>query len=261
MAWSLVTVGGSRLLPGRSRMWHPPLAEDAWGNLLEEVAEAAGEFDIHTVYQRPDKRQGLAMVLVAGDRSVGFVKARSDDHSGIDREEAALGLAERSAVRSFVAPRLLGSGTVAGWRYIVLSPMPPRMHRMPKDAPSQAVHEDIRTALSELPSPADPPTGWEPSHGDFAPWNLRQIGDATPWLVDWESVGWAPPGADQVFYGAAAAAVGRSVARTPSDNAEAVSFWSQEVERRNRAKLASGLDLDRFDRRLLAALRPVGERL
>ncbi len=255
-AWALVSVGGTRLLPGRSRLWNPPLPEENWRTLLGEVSEAVGSFDCHTVYERPDGRQGLSTVLLAGDRSIGFLKARADDHGGLIREELALRLVEDSTVRSFAAPRLLGSGVVAGWRYHIAGPMPPRMHRMPKGAPSRAVFEDIKAVLGGLESPPNLPNGWEPCHGDFAPWNFRQIGISKPWLTDWEEAGWGPPGADEVFYGAAAAAVGRPIATTVPNATEAMAFWRNKVEGHNRAKLAGGLELNRFDTRLLNALQP-----
>ncbi len=253
-AWGLVALGGPRLLPGRSTPWQPPFAPDEWHTLLEEVKSATGPFDGHTVYERRDKRQGLLMLLLNGDRPVGFLKARRGDTAGLAREEEALHLAERAAVRAVGIPRVLGSGTVAGWRYLVTTPLPPRMHRMPAAAPSQAILDAIGTTLAGLDRPDDVSAGWDPCHGDFTPWNLRQIGDSPPWLIDWEDAGWAPAGADQVLYLASAAAVGRPVGTIPGNAAEAVAYWWEEITRRTKDKLAEGIELRNIDYGLLAAL-------
>jgi len=253
-AWGLVTLGGPRLLPGRTRGWQPSLAADDWAQLQDDLTATVGPFDSHTVYERRDNRQGLLMLLLDGDRSVGFVKARAGDTNGVVREEEALLLVERAKVGSFVAPRVLGSGTVAGWRYLVTSPMPPRMHRMPKAPPRAAIYDDISLALGDLDKGPDAAEGWLPFHGDFTPWNLRQIRDATPWLIDWEDAGWGPPDADRVFYEASAAAIGHPVSNAPLEDSEAVSYWWDEMNRRTRDKLADGIELGRIDYGMLDAL-------
>lgn len=253
-AWTLVSLGGPRLLPGRSRPWQPPLPAEQWAALQTDVASAVGRFDGHTVYQRPDGRQGLLMVLLDGDRSVGFVKVRGDDTAGLLREEAALLLAERADRGSFVTPRVLGSSTIANWRYLVLSPMPPQMHRMLRHTPDPAVFEDIAVLLGGLEKPSHVPSGWEPMHGDFAPWNLRRIGEARPWLTDWEEADWGPPDADRVYYEASARAIGHPVSSEPLGDIEAVRYWRHVVERRRDARQAQGLKAGRFERNLLDAL-------
>lgn len=194
------------------------------------------------------------MLLLNGADSVGFVKARRGAAAGLDREETALELAESAAVRSFRTPRVLGSGSVAGWRYVVTSAMPPRMHRMPDGAPAPAVLEDIAVALAGLDRPDDTPEGWKPFHGDFTPWNLRRIGDTTPWLIDWEDAGWAPPQADAVLYLASAYALGRPVGDIPDDAAEAVDYWWDEITRRTNEKLANGLEPQPVDYGMIEAL-------
>jgi hypothetical protein len=254
VAWTLAKLGGARLLPGRGRSWDPPFATDSWQTLLRELAAAAGPFDSHTVYERRRGRRGLLMLLLDGDRPVGFVKAAEEDPPGIAREEEALLAAERVGVDSFLTPRVLGSGLIAGWRYVVASPMPPLMHRMLSQAPAEAILEDIALVLADIERPADAPSHWQPFHGDFAPWNLRHIGGGTPWLIDWEDAGWAPPRADWVFYVATAAALGYPITSDPLERTEAVEYWWEEVDRRAREKLDSGLALRQLDYGLMEAL-------
>jgi hypothetical protein len=65
-------------------------------------------------------------------------------------------------------------------------------------------------------------------HGDFAPWNLRQLHRNSLVLVDWEDAGWAPPGADEVFYHATQAALRHRVAERCATD-EAVQFWRERL--------------------------------
>lgn len=254
VAWGLVTVGGAKLLPGKAASWEPPFGSEGWNQLLEQLHDIAGDFDSHTVYERRRLRRGLMMLLLDGDVPVGFVKARELPGSGIDREEKALGLVEEMAPRTFQAPRVLGSGEVAGWRYLVTSSMPPKMHRMIEGRPPASMLDEVATALSSLRRAATVPDHWLPFHGDFTPWNLRRFSTGLPWLIDWEDCGYAPPGADETLYLATAHAIGNALAQVPLPESEAVDFWWAEMNRRIREKLEWGLELRQLDHGLLEAL-------
>jgi aminoglycoside phosphotransferase (APT) family kinase protein len=93
------------------------------------------------------------------------------------------------------------------------------------------------------------------SHGDFTPWNLRDRRSAVPALLDWESVRFAPPGADLVLYIASARAIGRntrSPERTLTDEARA--FWIGKVEERIEAAEQAGHVADPLNTRILEIL-------
>lgn len=254
LAWTLVSAGGSRLLPGRTGDWEPPFAEDHWHELINQVRAIAGNFDSHTVYERRRGRRGLMMLLMDGDRPVGFLKARENPGDGVVREEEALRLVEKSRPTTFVAPRVLGSGEVAGWKYLVTSPMPARMHRMIEGEPPTAMVEEIRSTLDELERPAKAAAEWEAFHGDFTPWNLRRIGSSVPWLIDWEDCGYAPIEADQTLYLATAYAIGKTLSPIPLPASDAVRYWWEEMNIRIREKLDWGLELRQLDHGLLEAL-------
>ena len=254
IAWALVSAGGARLLPGRTGSWDPPLPPEDWETLLAELKAAAGDFNSHTVYERRRLRRGLMMLLLRDDRPVGFVKAREYPGEGVVREERALRLIETAGSNSFRAPRVLGSGAVAGWRYLVTSPMPPQMHRMIKPRPTTALLDEIQELLTPLPRPDSTPEHWAPFHGDFTPWNLRTFGQGLPWLIDWEDSGCAPPGSDEVMYLATAHAVGHTLSNIPLPRSEAVEYWWAEMDRRIREKLEWGLELRRLDHGLMEAL-------
>ena len=77
-------------------------------------------------------------------------------------------------------------------------------------------------------------------HGDFTPWNLRQLESGELVLLDWEEAGWGPPGADAVLYRAAASALSQSYT-APCSDGEAIQFWRARISKR---------DGDARDRRL-----------
>lgn len=253
-AWALVAAGGPRLLPGRTSTWEPPLERDDWQHFLSELSAIAGTFDSHTVYERRRGRRGLMMLLLAGDDPIGFVKARELPGNGVIREEEALRLVAGAGPETFQSPTVLGSGEVGGWRYLVTSPIPPRMHRMIDGIPPAAMVDEIDSILSGLSRPSDVPGHWRPFHGDFTPWNLRQIDNHRPWLIDWEDSGFAPPEADMTLYLATAYAIGKQLAEVPLARSEAVEYWWTEMNRRIREKLDWGLELRQLDHGLIEAL-------
>lgn len=254
VAWGMVSLGGARMLPGRAAPWQPPVDPAEWAQIIDHLREVTGGFDSHTVYERRRGRLGLMMLLLRGDQPVGFVKARELPGDGVVREEAALRLVADAAPTTFQAPQVLGSNQTAGWRYIVTTAMPPRMHRMIEDAPPQAMLEEISSILGGLPRPDAVPAHWVPCHGDFTPWNLRRIATGKPWLIDWEDASYAPADADEVMYLATAYAIGRKLSQIPLPRSEAVDFWWHEMHRRIRQKLEWGLELRHLDHGLLEAL-------
>jgi len=94
------------------------------------------------------------------------------------------------------------------------------------------ISRDIGEALADyLPNIAVDPS-WRPMHGDLSPWNLRRRRGL--FLVDWEDAGWGPPGADEVYFEAAATVVcGRAARRDWSP--AAVDFWINALTERCRS--------------------------
>ena len=109
----------------------------------------------------------------------------------------------------------------------------------------QVIAQEIGAALSSLPRPDGVPSHWRPMHGDFAPWNLRSFGRGNLFLIDWEGADWAPRGADEVFYQAAAATLG-FMEPDCEEFIEAINFWKKTFAGPNSetdrdGKLMSGL--------------------
>jgi thiamine kinase-like enzyme len=112
------------------------------------------------------------------------------------------------------------------------------------------LERDIRRSLSDwLPSPAGTPDHWVPIHGDLTPWNLRRTtysrgSDSRPFLIDWESTRWGPPGADTVYLWLSSAASDiRASARaarrqvlelSPDNREESRAFWFEIISARSR---------------------------
>lgn len=251
--WALVKVAGPRALPGKSVDWTPPLDPNDWQQFLDALRQATGPFDCHTVYERRRGREGLLMLLMRAGRPVGFVKSRRGSGREVEQERRALDALERAAPRTIQTPRVLGAGQVSDWYFVVTTAMPPEMHRMLEEAPAAAINEDIEDALAALTKPEDTPAHWTPFHGDFTPWNLRRFKTGVPWLIDWEDSGWAPPGADAVFYRASASAIGRPVDDRPIDDDEAAAYWRDWVKDRTAANVAAGYELRPLDIGLLKA--------
>lgn len=221
-----VRFAGPRVLPGRARPWSAP---DSWHALAERLSMELGEFHDAVIYERsqPD-RAGFAVLLLRDGRPAAFVKLQPSSGSQLVREADALEAMRRSGPTSFSVPALLGTGTAASWSFVALEPFPVALHRPPDAPPLDLITKEICTGLGELPKDTATPSHWTPMHGDLTPWNLRQFAGGRRVLIDWESAGWGPPGADVVLYRATAAALGDEPDDL-GDFPEAVEFWRRRL--------------------------------
>lgn len=227
-ARACVVLFGPTALPGRSFRWLP-MDEMEWLELSDIWRREIGEFDDVAGYSRlGPSRTGLALLLLRAGSAIAFVKLRQGECGSLLNERLALDAVWSYRPRSFQVPQPLQWGSAAGWHYLISAPLPPGLHRPPTNPPLRAILEEVEAALAGLPKSMATPDHWRPMHGDFAPWNLRQFDRNSLVLVDWESAGWAPPGADEVFYRATQAALRHQVAvRCATD--EAVQFWRERV--------------------------------
>jgi hypothetical protein len=248
-AW--VALFGPRALPGRSFPW-VPVGDGGWPELSDMWRRELGEFDAVAGYSRTQaSRGGVGLLLLRKDSPIAFVKLRQGDDGQLANERCALEAAWKYRPRAFEVPEPLAFGSVGDWQYLAAAALPSGLLRPPRLPPLRAILEEIEAALGDLPRPPGTPDHWRPMHGDFAPWNLRQLRGGALVLVDWENAGWAPPGADEVFYRATRAALQHQVADR-SDAREAVQFWRQRVQaQRENAR----------DRRLAEALGHVFGRM
>lgn len=248
---ALVRRLGPAAAPGVSREWRPPMEVGTWRALFCEWAGVVGEIDECAVYERVQReRGGLSLTLLRGGAPAAFVKLILGVTPTPGNEGLALRRIEEAAPRTFRAPRLLQAGSVAGWSYLVLTPLTWGIHSPALRVEIGAVAAEIEGALAGLDKPAGVSAHWRPMHGDLAPWNLRVVtGQEKPVLYDWEHAGWGPPRADEVHYRATRAVLlGRAdpSLRDPRLE-EARRYWMSQISARRNGS--------RRDRRLAALLR------
>jgi thymidylate kinase len=254
-AWMAVTLCGPRVLFGRSAPWRPSIDPGVWAELCAMWCARLGPFDSMAVYERRQaSRPGLALLLLHRGIPVAFVKMRASGTESLCEEAGAHTAAWKARPRSFFVPEPLLSGTIGGWDYFAIAPLPPRIHYPPDDPPVDAILSEVEGALADLHRPSDVPVHWRPMHGDFAPWNLRRVEGGGLVLIDWERAGWGPPSADRVLYRATEAVL-RGTMTEPTGALEAIRFWQWQVANRPES------DIDHaFTRALQARLRAMEQR-
>ncbi|MGH8935436.1 MAG: phosphotransferase [Acidimicrobiia bacterium] len=232
LAWAGIRLAGPWVIPGRRLPWSPPMDTAIWRELRRRWRDELGEFDSLAIYERAQaSRLGLATLLLAQGRPVAFVKLRLHASAELDSEARALQLMLGGRPEPFSVPQLLGTGAFSGWHYLACAPLPPGIHHPAHSPPLKSIVVRIEEGLASLERPAGTPSHWRPMHGDLTPWNLRRAGPERLVLTDWEEAGWGPPGADEVLYRTAEAALWRRRAGV-SDHIEAVRFWRERVAAR-----------------------------
>ena len=244
IAWRTVGFLGPKTTPGKPVEWQPPVKPGIWETMKSEWRRLVGRFDEVAVHERiQQSRGGFAGTLLAEGIPAGFVKVRDGESAPMLNEHRALEAMGSSRPRFFEVPRPLAVGKVAEWNYLLTAALAPDLHRMPVEPPLPAIVGEIRAGLEALSRPANIPAHWEPMHGDFTPWNLRQRRDGTLFLIDWEDAGWAPPGADEVYYRAVVQFLSRKSGECDGQSDEAGQFWLNRIEAR-RAQAGDAKDAD-----------------
>jgi hypothetical protein len=246
---ALIRVFGARWLPLAS-VGHLPLDAETWAALVESLRDNGLRFDEVALYTRTQEARGsLALLLIDGGVPRAFVRVGSP--AVLEAECLAVSLLETAQPQAFDFPRLLGRGSIGATDYAAFTIVLDGLHKPAASPPVERILAEIQQSLHELPQPPDMLAPWEPMHGDFTPWNLREAAlGSGPILIDWESAGWGPPGADAVMYYAASRALGRPAASQPP-NPEAARYWIEHIEptaNARDARLNAGL------RRALVAL-------
>jgi hypothetical protein len=256
LAWTLVAAFGPRILPGRDQPWLPPMPAELWAELLERWRGDFGAFQSVAIYQRLQaQRTGLALLLIGVRAPVAFLKVQQGERAGLATEALALRKVEAFRPRSFHAPTLLGRGVLDAWSYLAMTPLPPRLHRPPRDPPLREITDEVSAALEGLPQVAATPAHWRPMHGDLTPWNLRSFRAQGLAIVDWEDAAWGPPHADEALYRASACALRRSSTPRGGVDRESVDFWERQIRGRDAARPRDA-QLSSALLEALAAMRP-----
>ena len=240
---------GPRWLPAAG-INNLPVDAETWTALVESLRDDGLRFDEVALYTRTQEARGnFALLLIDGGESAAFVRVGSPD--GLEGECLAVSLLETAQPQAFDFPQLLARGSIESTDYAAFTIVLDGLHKPAGSPPMERILVEIQDSLEQLPEPPGKPAGWEPMHGDFTPWNLRQAAAGSgPVLIDWESAGWGPPGADAVLHYAASRALGLPTA-PQSRNHEAARYWIERIEPAGGARdarLGGGL------RRALAAL-------
>lgn len=225
---------GTALFAPRARADALPVDEEAWEQVLAAIEVEHGPMAIAGAYRRiqASRSGGAVLICDAAGRSR-FVKLQSDA-AAMERERATLVALGARSDGSWAAPRLLGSGATAGWTWLMTEGLPHALHRPRLAFDVAPFADDLDRLLA--PTLGDRPVdGWRVAHGDLAPWNVRRSGRATI-VLDWETVGWAPPRADEAYFAACAATLRsrRVVARAlGGSTAAAVDWWLDKIATRD----------------------------
>jgi hypothetical protein len=239
---ALIQVLGASWLPPASAE-NLPLDAETWAALVESLRGNGLRFDEVALYTRTQRSRGsFALLAIDGGEAAAFVRVGSPE--SIDKECHALALLETSRPQAFDFPRLLARGSIGPVGYAAFTVVLDGLHRPAKYQSVEGILTEVRESLRRLPHPPGTPAHWEPMHGDFTPWNVREGSDGGgPVLVDWESAGWGPPGADGVMHYAASRALGLQTSHQPQ-SPEAARFWVERLEpatNKRDARLGAGL--------------------
>lgn len=209
---------------------------DGWEPLATRLTEELGPFDQVALY-RPTQasRTGFAVLLIANGGPFAFVKVGPVGEVRANEDPSstqALVLSAVAGSKSFWSPRPVASGQDGTWSFLAMEPLPRAIHRPCRGTQFPDMMDEIESRLSAVLPKRGVPSTWRPMHGDLGPWNLRDVVGMGPALVDWEHVGWGPPGADWVFFSAACSALGLRVDSPVAFSQDAVDFWTDEIPKR-----------------------------
>lgn len=232
--WLVARAFGGRALPGPREAWRPALPDSTFGAFIADWRDlAGGRLDALAGYERlQSERQTVVLMACAGHRSMLIRVRRELDGLALERQISRT-VGQRSDLE-FRVPTEVGTGERDGWHWVAYKTMSTRPHRPVRRLAAGFTRGVTGLVESVLPRPAGVPAHWRGCHGDLSPWNLRRVG-RTMWLIDWEDAGYAPQGADEVYFRAVAATLRRSAPPAlafPPEFDEAVAYWTERVANR-----------------------------
>jgi hypothetical protein len=256
------------------------LPGEDWDRALAGWQSVCGPFDALALYHRPQEtRTGFAALLLREGRGVGFVRchpdaARIESEFAIlrgvyDAQPHSFRVAEPLAWvrldpvsdtadsrhadpqrRASTDPQADHGGAWLMTRSLPNYPLAALRNPARRDAIAAEITEVLQNIPRDaLPRPVGTPDHWTPAHGDLAPWNIRTSPTGTIWVIDWEDVRYAPPGADHLF-GVLSAHTTFGFALPARPDAEVLDW----IERLIRARGDATGQLTDSDERLLVAI-------
>ena len=245
------------LVPGKNVEWHPPIDRTELEAWLNDVAGALQSRVVSWVVQLPaDRRRRRFNLLLLDEQRipVGFAKFTTNVSNQL--AISVMSSFSEQSPYSFWAPAMVLNGRIGEYSFVVSTSMPNQRHRPAKLTPQQRhliIHE-VQERFAHLVS--------KPSvvvHGDFAPWNVRELRDGRVALVDWEETTAGVLAADELWWTVCAlakSAHGRATAYeevmaasgySDDDLAAAARFWLARLARSQPAEVDASVAMpDRF---------------
>jgi hypothetical protein len=253
-----VMVLGPRSLPGSATQWEMPIEADVWLAIDDRIRRCVGEWDMAAVYGRSGGRTGFTLAAISDGRPRAVVRLEHASVGGVAAEARALHAVARAKPTSFVAPTPIEEGEIGAWCYGINEALAMGAHRVPVNPDLAVIGAEVSAALAQTERPLSVPTHWRPAHGDLTPWNLRRRRSGPPALLDWESVTWAPPNADEGLYLISAAAVGRRPRpEAISLEPEVIEYWREAIAERVEIARSAGKAPDALNAEILEVLEMV----
>ncbi len=227
------------------------MSRETWTEALDSLVDNYGDLALAGVHsRRTDFGFPSVGVLVelAQPLTITSCRSKSDAASAKRRqcrrlfvqivEAAPAGALPNAETLQTIASRLdtARTPTVVGcqenerWQWFAWEAMPPVPHA-PVLENIEAICSDLNRALRPVFGKDDTSADWRPMHGDLTPWNLRSTGDGLPWILDWDDIALAPPGADLAHFWGAAVGIDLVSPEAPAPDAvagAAIRFWLED---------------------------------
>jgi hypothetical protein len=260
-----------RLVPGRNVTWRPPLAVDLFDQWFSLVQERLDIVARSWVVQLPtDRRRRRFNLLLLDARRVpiAFVKVTANPPNPMSI--GALSRFNDEPPTSFWVPRLALDGRLEHLSYVVTSAMPNKSHR-PAILLPDVRHRVVKEIQARLADLATPPS--VVVHGDFGPWNVRQLRDGRLAIVDWEETAAGVVAADELWHSVCLQRhrqpLGKTLTRVRAELAHhssedvvvAARFWVDRLGRPQPAEVDESISMPNRHRIASARTREVLEAL
>lgn len=236
-----------RLVPSRANEFVPWIPGQTWQRIVSALGLKEGHF---VAFQPSDTRRArmLLLTLDQHQRPVSLAKISKLPPNPL----ADLALSRLQGNTNFRVPKVQDVWEEGGWWVSIEDPLPPGPHRPSRLNPAQRV--GLCTAISEsVPEQASATEAI--IHGDFAPWNVRELAKTGLAILDWDDACIGPRASDAVWYAISSRLIRRYSYRSvfketvrelsefysTDDLAKAANFWLNRWTEADSAEVIPGI--------------------